>query len=90
MKQDAYGEIYLWNRGVDRLIRVLQRLETVSIWTKQEMKMYEARLEEIRAALNADFAGAMAKCEREDHDRLRRQRAVWEEALNSEEKSWKQ
>jgi len=78
MKQDAYGEIYLWNRGVDRLLRVLQRLEAVSIRPRQEMKAYEVRLEEIRAALNADFAEAMAKRERNDHSRLTRQRMAWE------------
>jgi hypothetical protein len=90
MKQDAYGEMYLWNRNVDRLIRVLQRLETVSIRTKQEMKAYEVRLEEIRAGLNADFAEAMAKREREDQSRLQRQRTAWETKLDFEGKSARQ
>jgi hypothetical protein len=78
MKQDAYGEMYLWNRGVDRLLRVLQRLEAAAVGTKQEMKAYEVRLEEIRAGLNADFADAIGKREREDHARLARQRTAWE------------
>jgi hypothetical protein len=78
MKQDPYGEMYLWNRGVDRLVRVLQRLEAAAIGTKQEMKAHELRLEEIRAGLNADFAEAMAKCEREDQNQLARQRRAWE------------
>jgi hypothetical protein len=78
MKQDAYGEMYLWNRGIDRLVRVLQRLETASIRTKQEMKAHQVRLEEIRAGLNADFADAMEKREREDQNRLARQRTAWE------------
>jgi hypothetical protein len=39
------GEMYLWNRGVDRLVRVLQRLETAAIGTKQEMKAHEVWLE---------------------------------------------
>jgi len=30
-KSDAYSEIYLWNLNVDRLVRVLQRLELQSI-----------------------------------------------------------
>src|SRR6266850_2082158 len=29
MKEDAYAEIFLWNQNVDRLVRVLQRLEFV-------------------------------------------------------------
>ncbi len=78
MKEAAYGEMFLWNRRVDRLVRVLQRLETAGIGTKQEMKAHEVRLEEIRAGLNADFAEAMAKQEREDQSRLGRQRAAWE------------
>jgi hypothetical protein len=79
MKMDAYADIYLWNRNVDRLIRVLQRMEIFSIRPKQEMKAYEVRLEEIRAALNADFAEAMATRERSDQTRLTRQRTAWEQ-----------
>jgi len=78
MKADAYGEMFLWNRDIDRLLRVLQRLETASIWSKQEMKAYEVRLEEIRAGLNADFAEAMAARERGEETRLRRHRSAWE------------
>lgn len=39
MKADSYGEIFLWNREVDRLIRVLQRMEAVGILSKREMKV---------------------------------------------------
>ncbi len=78
MKQDAYAEMYLWNRSIDRLVRVLQRLERFSLRPRQEMKVYEVRLEETRASLNADFAETMAEREREDYARLARQRAAWE------------
>ena len=78
MKADAYGEIFLFNRDIDRLLRVLQRLESAAIRPKQEMKSYEVRLEEIRVGLNADFAEAMATRERDDEIRLRRQRSAWE------------
>jgi Rad3-related DNA helicase len=78
MKADAYGEIFLFNRDINRLLRVLQRLESASTRPKQEMKAYEVRLEEIRAGLNADFAEAMATRERDDEIRLRRQRTAWE------------
>jgi len=79
LKVDLYGELFLWNRSVDRLIRVLQRMETLSIRPKQEVKAYEVRLEEIRAALNADFTEAMATRERSDQNRLTRQRTAWEQ-----------
>ena len=78
MKADAYTEIFLWNQNVDRLVRVLQRLESFSIRPKQELKAYEVRVEEIRAGLNADFAQAMAARERSDEDHLRMQRTTWE------------
>ena len=65
-------------RTWDRLVRVLQRLESFSIRPKQELKAYEVRVEEIRAGLNADFAQAMAARERSDEDRLRMQRTTWE------------
>ena len=78
MKMDAYAEMFLWNRNIDRLIRVLQRLDRFSIVGKQERKAYEVRLEEIRAGLNADFTEAIAKRERDDEIRLRRQRTAWE------------
>lgn len=78
MKVDVYAEMYLWNRSVDRLIRVLQRLEAFSICSNVRIKAYQVRLEEIRAGLNADFAEATAKRERVDEDRLCRQRTAWE------------
>jgi hypothetical protein len=79
MKLDAYSEIYLWNKNVDALIRVLQRMEMLGIHSKEEMKVHELRLEEIRAALNADFSEAMFVRERGDHLRLNEQRSAWEQ-----------
>ena len=78
MKADIYSEIYLWNRNVDMLIRVLQRTEALSILPKQEIKAHEIRLEEIRAALNANFAQTMSLREQADHCRLASQGIAWE------------
>lgn len=78
MKADSYGEIFLWNRDIDRLIRVLQRMQSIGILSKREMKAYEVRLEETRAALNAHFTEVMATRERQDEGRLKRQRIAWE------------
>ena len=80
MKLDAYTEIYLWNKNVDALIRVLQRMEALGVRSRQEMKVHEIRLEEIRAGLNADFSAAMTSRERDDQSRFKRQRAAWEPA----------
>jgi len=78
MKVDAYGEMYLWNRGIDRIVRSLQRLGVLAVVSEQRLKAYEVRLEEIRAGLNADFAETMGGRERADENRLRRQRTAWE------------
>jgi len=78
LKVAICAEIYLCHRNVDRLIRVLQRMETFSIRPRQEMKAYEVRAEEIRAALSVDFSAAMATLERDDHSRFKRQRTAWE------------
>jgi hypothetical protein len=69
-KADAFTEIYLWNLNMDRLIRVLQRLELHSIRSQRELRVYAIRLEEIRAGLNADFAEVMAARERADEFRV--------------------
>ena len=77
-KADAFTEIYLWNLNMDRLIRVLQRLELHSIRSKRELKAYAVRLEEIRAGLNADFAEVMAARERADEFRFQSWRTALE------------
>lgn len=74
MKVDVYAEMYLWNRGVDSLLRVLQRSEAFGISSQERMKAFQLRLEEVRAGLNADFAEATATRERADEGRLARQR----------------
>jgi hypothetical protein len=84
MKEDAYGELFLWNRHIDRLIRILQRFDSLAIWQKQQLKAYEVRLEEIRAGLNADFAEAMTRRERADEQRLASQRKAWENRQSDE------
>lgn len=69
-KTDAYIEICLWNQNMDRLVRVLERLELHCIRSRRELRAYALRLEEIRAGLNADFAEAMAAWERADEFRF--------------------
>jgi hypothetical protein len=79
MKLDAYAEIYLWNKNVDALIRILQRMEVLGILPQQAIKAHELRLEENRAALNADFAETMATRECTDERRLKSNRAAREQ-----------
>jgi len=66
----------LWNREVDRLIRIRQRMESIGILSNLDMKVYELRLEEVRAAPDAGFSAAMANRERNDLSCLKRQRSA--------------
>ena len=68
-KSEAWADLYIWNLNIDRLVRVLQRLELHNIRSRRELRAYAIRLEEIRAGLNADFAEAMAAWERADEFR---------------------
>jgi len=81
-KTDAYIEIVLWNQSMDRLIRVLDRLELHLIRSRRELRAYAIRLEEVRAGLNADFAETMAARERADESRFR----IWRTALEKQTK----
>lgn len=85
MKLDAYAEIYLWNKNVDALIRVLQRMEALGVRSSQEIKVHEMRLEEIRAEVNADYTEMMTGRERADQFRLKEQRAAWERQGSDED-----
>jgi len=78
MKEDAYTEIFPRNQNVDRLVRVLRRLESLSVRPKQELKAYEVRLEEIRAGLTAEFTQAITPRDRADETGLRLQRIASE------------
>lgn len=69
-KTDVFTEIYFWNLNIDRLIRVLERLEPHSIRSQRDLRAYAIRLEEIRAGLNADFAEVMVARERADEFRF--------------------
>ncbi len=81
-KTDAYIEIVLWNQSMDRLIRVLDRLELHLIRSRRELRAYAIRLEEIRAGLNADFAELMVARERADEFRF----WTWRIALEKQTK----
>lgn len=80
-KTDSFTEIYLWNVNMDRLIRVLDRLELHSICFRQELKLYAIRLQEIRAGLNATFAEVIAARERADEYRYRCWRTAAEKRM---------
>jgi hypothetical protein len=84
MGLDANAEIFLWNKNVDSLIRVLQRMDALGILPRQDLNAHEVRLEELRAAVNADFTETMTMRERADQSRLKEQRVAWEQQESHE------
>lgn len=81
-KSDAWADLYVWNLNIDRLVRVLRRLELHNIRSVRELRAYAIRLEEIRAGLNADFAEVMVARERADEFRF----WTWRIALEKQTK----
>jgi hypothetical protein len=64
MKADLCAELSLLNRNVNEIIRLFQCATDAGIWTPREATRNEARLELLRARLNADFKELMALRER--------------------------
>jgi hypothetical protein len=71
MKVDIYIEIVPFNKNVDSLVRVLQRMEALGVWSRRDVTAYEMRVEELGANLNPDFAELICVEERFDQHRLR-------------------
>jgi len=70
MKTDLRAELSLLNKNVDEMIRLFQCVTDAGIWTRQEATRHEARLELLRAKLNADFRELIALRERANGSRL--------------------
>jgi hypothetical protein len=75
MEPDLRSEIDLLNRNVGELIRLFQCATDAGIWTPQEAAQHVARLELVRAKLNADSREIMALRERANASRLNTQNA---------------
>ena len=67
MKADLRAELGLLHRNVDELIPCAT---DAGMWTREEAKRHEARLELLRAKLKADFTELMALRERANGSRL--------------------
>ena len=84
MRTDIYIELYLWNKNVDSLLRVLQRLGAFRILPEQTLKEWEIRLEELGSALNVRLLETMLTREQTAHWRFRRLREVLDDASRNE------
>ena len=80
LRADIYAELYFWNKNIDSLIRVLQRIEILAALPQSALKRYEVQLEELRASFNSDLLEAILTQERTDQWRLSRLREALERA----------
>lgn len=72
VRSDIYAELYLWNKNVDEMIRLFECATDAGIWTLHKATRHAARLELLRAKLNADFSELMVLRERANVSRLAR------------------
>jgi hypothetical protein len=84
VRTDIYAELYLLNKNVDSLIRVLERVEALRIVPAQALKECEIRLEELRSALNVRILETMLAREQTDHGRFSSQREALDNAGSSD------
>ena len=75
MKGDLRAKLVLLNRNVNEMIRLVERATDARIWAPQEATRHVARLEFLRAKLNADFGELMALRERATESLLSTQNA---------------
>jgi hypothetical protein len=79
VRTDIYAELYIWNKNVDSLIRVLGRLQALGIVHAHALKGCGIRIEELRCVLNVRVLETMLAREQTDYKRFSSQR----EALDS-------
>jgi hypothetical protein len=70
MKANLRAQLVLLNKNVDEMIRLLECATDAGIWTRQEASRHEARLDLLRANLNADFAELISAKERFERHRF--------------------
>lgn len=75
MKADLRAQLVLLNKNVDEMIRLVQRATDTGIWPLHVATRHTARLELLRAELNADFSELMVLRERANESRLSTQNA---------------
>lgn len=77
-KLRIYESLFLLNQGVDYAVAVLRGMEKFPFAHKDDLQCGQARIEEVRADVNADFAEHLMDSERHDEGRFWKQRRAYE------------
>lgn len=77
-KLRIYESLFLLNQGVDYVVALLRGMEKFPFAHKDNLQCGQARIEEVRADVNADFAEHLMDSERHDEGRFWKQRRAYE------------
>lgn len=82
MSSDLYAELYLWNKDIDALLRVLERIEQLRVCPLSLLRAYHGELEALRSSANVEFLKTLLAYERIEQVRTDWQRK-WRELVAS-------
>jgi len=80
-KLRIYESLFLLNQGVDHVVAVLRNMEKFPFAHKDDLQWAQAKIEEVRADVNADFVEELGDRERHDEGRFWKQRRAYEDKL---------
>jgi hypothetical protein len=80
-KLRIYESLFLLNQGVDYVVALLRGMEKFPFARKDSLQYAQAKIEEVRADMNADFVEELGDRERHDEGRFWRQRRAYEDKL---------
>jgi hypothetical protein len=80
-KLRIYETLFLLNQGVDQVVAILRGMEKFPFAQGDALQCAQARIEEVRADVNADFVEKLGDRERHDEGRFWKQRRAYEEKL---------
>ena len=80
-KLRIYESLFLLNLGVDQVVATLRGMEKFPFAHKDALQCAQAKIEEIRADMNADFVEELGGRERHDEGRYWKQRRAYEDKV---------
>ena len=80
-KLRIYESLFLLNQGVDHVVAILRSMEKFPFAHKDDLQCAQAKIEEARADVNADFVEELGNRERHDEGRFWKRRRAYEDKL---------
>jgi hypothetical protein len=80
-KLRIYESLFLLNQGIDQVVAILRGMEKFPFARRDALHCAQARIEEVRADVNADFVEELADRERHDEGRFWKRQRAYEDKL---------